>query len=70
MLLERLFAIVKLKPNLTLFLMSDTTVRPLDKSYTFWVVTYVGYWHQCAAVIEMINNPLIALYVTTSLWLH
>lgn len=67
LLLERRFIIVKLKPNLTLFLMSGTTVRPLYKSYIFWVLPYGGYWHQFAAVIEMIYNHFIALYVTASL---
>ena len=47
--------------------MSGTTVRPLYKSYIFWVLPYGGYWHQCAAVIEMIYNHFIALYVTASL---
>lgn len=70
LLLERRLAVVKLKPNLTLFLMFGTTVRLLYKSYIFWVVPYGGYWHQCAAVTGMIKNHFMALYVTASSWFH
>ena len=50
--------------------MFGTTVRPLYKSYIFWVVPYGGYWHQCAAVLEMMNNHFIALYAAAPLWLY
>lgn len=70
LLLERQFCKCQIKTQFDSFLMFGTTARLLYKSYIFWVVAYGGYWHQCAAIIEMMNNHFIALYVTASLWLH